>query len=183
MTRRIHITGASGSGTTTLGAILADHLGLPHLDTDDFYWHRTDPPFREKRPPDERLALIRRAQAGGGWVLSGSLMSWGEPVVEAADLVIFLSVSTPERLARLKAREAARYGPRIAPGGDMETTSRAFLDWAARYDDPGFSGRSRAGHEAWLVHLGRPVLRLDAQLPAPTLLRMILTHLEQAPRA
>ena len=30
----IHITGASGSGTTTLGLALAELLGIRHLDTD-----------------------------------------------------------------------------------------------------------------------------------------------------
>jgi len=54
--RIVHITGASGSGTTTLGRALAERLGWMHLDTDDFYWLPTDPPYREKRPAETRLA-------------------------------------------------------------------------------------------------------------------------------
>jgi NAD(P)-dependent dehydrogenase (short-subunit alcohol dehydrogenase family) len=38
--RRIHVTGASGSGVTTLGRALADALALPHHDTDDYFWWR-----------------------------------------------------------------------------------------------------------------------------------------------
>jgi len=34
MNRRIHITGASGSGTTTLGEHLAKELGCAHFDND-----------------------------------------------------------------------------------------------------------------------------------------------------
>jgi len=34
---RVHIVGASGSGTTTLGRALATQLGCPHVDTDDVF--------------------------------------------------------------------------------------------------------------------------------------------------
>jgi adenylate kinase family enzyme len=45
---RIHILGASGSGTTTLGAALADRLGHPHVDADSLFWLPTDPPFTDE---------------------------------------------------------------------------------------------------------------------------------------
>jgi adenylate kinase family enzyme len=35
MIQRIHILGASGSGTTTLGRALGEHLQYPHFDTGD----------------------------------------------------------------------------------------------------------------------------------------------------
>jgi adenylate kinase family enzyme len=38
MVSRIHILGASGSGTTTLAKALANELGYKHFDTDDYYW-------------------------------------------------------------------------------------------------------------------------------------------------
>jgi len=40
MIQRIHILGASGSGTTTLGRALAERLQCPHFDTDDYFWLR-----------------------------------------------------------------------------------------------------------------------------------------------
>ena len=55
---RIHIVGASGSGTTTLAIALAREIGGAHLDTDDFYWLPTDPPFTTKRPVEQRLKLL-----------------------------------------------------------------------------------------------------------------------------
>jgi adenylate kinase family enzyme len=42
---RVHIVGASGSGTTTLGKALAARAGCAHLDTDEFFWMPTEPPF------------------------------------------------------------------------------------------------------------------------------------------
>ena len=56
--QRIHITGASGSGTTTLGRALASRLATPCHDSDDFFWRPTDPPYRDERPEDERLRLM-----------------------------------------------------------------------------------------------------------------------------
>ena len=45
MIHRIHILGASGSGTTTLGRALAERLQCPHFDADDYFWVPTDPPL------------------------------------------------------------------------------------------------------------------------------------------
>ena len=107
---RIHIFGASGSGTTSLAAAIARKHGHRHLDTDDFFWAPTNPPYREKRPRDQRLVLLRQALLGSvPWVLSGSLCGWGDPLIPEFDLVVLLAVPTPVRLARLRAREAERY--------------------------------------------------------------------------
>lgn len=59
---RIHIVGASGSGTTTLAAHLAARHGHRHLDTDDFYWLPSQPRFQHVRPREERLAMLQRAR-------------------------------------------------------------------------------------------------------------------------
>lgn len=40
MYRKIHIMGASGAGTTTLGKALAARLPHVHLDSDDYYWEQ-----------------------------------------------------------------------------------------------------------------------------------------------
>lgn len=160
---RIHITGASGSGTSTLGAALAAQLAIAHLDTDSFYWAPTEPPFTTKRNPAERLRLIREAIAGAprGWVLSGSLMKWGDPLIPLFDAVIYLSAPTPVRMARLAARERARYGAAIEPGGAMHQINADFMAWASRYDEDSFDGRSRRAHDDWLAALPCPVIRLD----------------------
>lgn len=170
---RIHITGAACTGTTTLGAALAKALNVPHLDTDDFYWRRTELPYTDKRPAAERLALMRAALGEDGWVISGSLDGWGDALVAEADLIVFLTAPTAVRLARLKTRERRRFGARIEPGGDMEHIHASFLVWAAQYDDSGFTGRSRLRHETWLAEQDKPVLRLDALRPVEELVRRV----------
>ena len=38
MIKRIHISGSSGSGTTTLAGALAGKTGYAHFNTDDYYF-------------------------------------------------------------------------------------------------------------------------------------------------
>ena len=164
---RIHIFGASGSGTTSLAAAMARRHGHRHLDTDDYYWWPTTPPYREVRTREDRLALLRRAlRESSAWVLSGSLCGWGDPLIPEFDLIVFLSVPTPVRLERLRRREHERYGPRaIAPGGALHEAHAEFIEWAGRYDKGGPEMRSRALHEAWLSTVACPVVRLDGDVP------------------
>lgn len=92
-----------------------------------------------------------------GWVLSGSMVGWGDKVVGRCDAVVFLTLDPTERMRRLEAREQVRH----ERGAADESARVAFLTWARGYDDPSFGGRSRAGHEKWLGTLTCPVLRLD----------------------
>jgi adenylate kinase family enzyme len=172
---RIHILGASGSGTTTLAAEIARRYGHHHLDTDDFFWMPTQPPFRAKRPAEKRIALLWDAlQQSTSWALSGSLCGWGDLLIPQFELVVFLSVPTPVRLARLEAREKVRYGKSaITPGGEPYEASTEFLEWAGRYETGGLEMRSRAMHEAWLAGLPCPVLRLEGELSIAEQLRRL----------
>lgn len=165
MRRRLHITGASGSGTTTLGQALASAFGWRHFDTDDYFWLPTDPPFQAQRPVPERQALLDAdLTASDAWVLSGSIGAWGEPFIPLFDLVVFLTVPTPMRLARLAERERRRFGEAaLAPGGVMHAIHAQFMAWAAGYDEGGIEMRSRQRHEAWLAALPCPVLRLEGE--------------------
>ncbi len=174
---RIHVVGAAGSGTTTLGMAVAQHLAMPFVDVDDHYWrHDTAQPFSEKRPSAERVKGIRAAGADQpSWVLSGSLYTWGQVLIPDFTLVAFLQCAPAERLARIQDREERRYGDRIKPGGDMYEHSQAFLAWAARYDEPDQAdARTFRRHEEWLATLSCPVLRLDSLEPVPVLLERVL---------
>ncbi|MDR5172052.1 adenylate kinase [Methylobacillus flagellatus] len=160
---RIYITGASCAGVTTLGATLARQLGLPHIDVDQFYWLPTDPPFSLKRPPQERVSLIRDALGEDGWILAGSFDGWGDALIKHASLIVFVVTPHAVRMDRLRKREKQRYGERIAPGGDMYEAHIAFAEWASQYESPGpgHTGRNLARHENWLAQQSLPVLRLD----------------------
>ncbi|WP_337244063.1 AAA family ATPase [Luteimonas sp. gir] len=175
---RIHIFGASGSGTTTLGAALAARLALPHVDVDEVYWKPTDPPYTEKTTPDERIAAIEQRLTGhDGWILTGSLVSWGSSLVARCTLAVFLSLDDTERMHRLLARERTRYGDRIAPGGDMVGHHRAFMDWAAQYETGGPEIRSRAMHDRWRQTLHCPVMTLDSRQSPQALADAIIAQL------
>lgn len=151
----IHITGASGSGTSTLGKALAGELEGAFLDADDFFWSPSDPPFQVQRPVEERrsllLAELSRADIA---VLSGSVNAWGIEIEDAFDFVVFLYVDTALRLERLRERELQRFGK----------ANPAFLDWAAQYDEGPPEGRSLAKQRAWLSARSCPVLNLEGDL-------------------
>jgi adenylate kinase family enzyme len=161
--KRIHITGASGSGVTTIGRALASETCLPHHDTDDYFWQPTEPPYKEKRPIGDRIRLMQEMFIPRtGWVLSGSLVGWAQELETAFDLVIFVLTPTPIRLERLRKREELRYGEGpTSVGGSKYEDTKAFFEWAANYDDPSFDGRSRALHEAWLQTLKCQIIRVD----------------------
>lgn len=156
---RLHVLGASGSGTTTLGRALADFWSVPHADADDYFWMPTNPPFVQKRPENARLALMRDVFVPReAWVLSGSVSGWGDTIVAECDAVVFLRLDPEERLRRLESREVQR---RAGKEFDEFAWSE-FRDWASGYDDPTFDGRSLVAHEAWLDQLDLPVLRVDS---------------------
>ena len=159
--------GASGSGTTTLARALANHWSVPHADADDYFWVPTDPPYVVKRPESDRLALMRDVFVPReAWVLSGSMLGWGDTVVAECDAIVFLTLDPEERMRRLDARESRRQEGRAVDVPAWE----AFLDWARGYDDPTFEGRSRVAHDGWLDGIGKPVLGLDSG-PTPEQLR------------
>lgn len=168
---RLHVLGASGSGTTTLARALANHWSVPHADADDYFWVPTDPPYVEKRPESERLALMHDVFVPReAWVLSGSMVGWGEAVIDECDAIVFLTLDPEERLRRLEAREVLR---REGRAFDPDAWA-AFLDWARGYDDPAFDGRSRVAHETWLADRAQPVLRLNSAANPEELLGMAL---------
>ena len=97
----LHIYGASGSGTSTLGRYLAEQFQYAFLDSDDYFWLPTDPKFTTKRPIEQRVPLIRQdiAAAKNGAVLSGSLVGWGDALIPDFTLAVRVVTDTPTRLS------------------------------------------------------------------------------------
>lgn len=163
MAYRIHILGAAGVGTTTLGKALAECLNVAYFDSDDFYWQQTPAPFTVARAKDARIRLLQEQTTGlEGWVLSGSLCGWGDFLIQHFTHAVFLRLDPEIRRHRLRLREVQRYGAEILPGGSRHENSAAFLAWAARYDGGNHSLRSLRRHETWLKTLSCPVIRLDS---------------------
>ena len=81
-------------------------------------------------------------------------------------------------MERLRRRQAAHYGKRIEPGGDMADHNVEFMKWAEAYDVAGPEQRSLFVHETWLATLTVPVLRLDSTAPLKDLVFAVLSRLE-----
>jgi len=150
------ITGAAGSGTSTLGRALAREIGAAAIEADDHFWIASDPPFQTKRAPGERLeSVLAEMQRHPRAVLAGSVVGWGAEVEDGFSLMVFLAVPTALRLARLEQRELERFGK----------VDAAFLEWASQYDEGRLPGRSRALHEEWLSGRSCPKLRIEGGVP------------------
>jgi adenylate kinase family enzyme len=100
MLHRIHILGASGAGTTTLGRALAERLQSPHFDTDDYFWLPTDPSLTHQRERTEHQQLLMDdLTAHDAWVVSGSLCRWGDVAIPLFELPLRY-VAAPFALGR-----------------------------------------------------------------------------------
>ena len=71
---KILIFGASGSGTTTLGNEIQKRTDFKHLDVDNYYWKKTEPPFQEKIALEKRNKNLKADFNGfKNVIISGSM--------------------------------------------------------------------------------------------------------------
>jgi len=156
---RLNILGASGSGASTLGRLLASELALPYFDSDDYFHGHSDPPFCNPRGAAERYALLTAdLDPEESWVLGGGVAGWTPYPELDFTLIVFLWVPTEVRMNRLRSRELERFGERIQPGGDMHAGHVEFAAWAERYDPGDVEGKTLPRHEAWLASQTCPVV-------------------------
>ena len=176
MIKHIHILGASGSGTTTLGESLSQHIPHQHFDTDNYFWERK---FTNIRPPEQRLSFLKRdIDPVTHWILTGSLTGWGDPLIPLFDLVVFLYIPKEIRMDRLRHRELSRYGKEIQINGRIVEDSKKFLQWAEQYDDGGLEIRSKYRHEQWLSNLSCSVVRLIGDMSTKERVHSIVQFIE-----
>ena len=159
---RIHLLGPSGSGTSTLGKKIAEILNIPWFDSDDLFWIKTNPPFSIIRDREERIKLLQEIlENNKSWVISGSILKWGDFLRDSFDLVIYKYVEKEVRLERLIKREKIKYGTRIDVGKDMYETHSKFIKWAMDYDDGDIKMRSKISETEWIKEIKCPVLKLE----------------------
>ena len=165
MKQVIHIYGASGSGTSTLGRYISEKSGYFFMDTDDYFWEPTNPPYTVKRCLSSRMKLMREdIQRHDHVVISGSLVDWGDEFIPLFTLAIRVETDTDIRLQRLNRREREKFGSRIDFGGDMYENHLEFIKWAASYDHGGMDMRSKAKHDDWQKKLICPLLFVDGNM-------------------
>lgn len=161
----IHIYGASGSGTSTIGRFISDKAGYFFMDTDDYFWEETNLPFQIKRNISDRIALMKNdIERHDKVVISGSLVGWGDELIPLFTLAIRVATDTAIRIDRLKKRERERFGSRVDLGGDMYESHQEFLDWAASYDNGDINMRSKSKHDEWQKQLQCQKILLDGSL-------------------
>lgn len=161
-TKKIHILGASGAGTSTLGKLLEAEYGFVHLDTDDYYWLPTNPPFTTPREITTRINLLKKdILHHDQCVISGSLCGWGDVLIPYFDLIIRVVTPTDVRIERLHQREFKRFGNRILENGDMYEEHQRFITWASQYDTGGLDIRSKALHDEWLKEISCRQVEID----------------------
>lgn len=159
MINHIHILGASGSGTTTLGNHIQKEFGFKQIDTDDFFWKTK---YSEIRDRPERVELMNQEiTKHNKWVVSGSLCDWGDIFIPLFDLVIFIYIQKEIRMERLKKREFERYGKLIEQGNEKHADYLEFMNWAEQYDTGDESVRSKILHLKWLEKLNCKVLKIE----------------------
>lgn len=177
---KIHIFGASGSGVTTLGKNLSQYYQIPFLDADDYYWKKTNPPFLEANSIEDRKFLLKNALSShSNWIISGSLISWGDEIQNEFSCAIYLYVPKEERIQRIKGREHERFDDRIKIGGDMYEAHCKFLEWAYQYDEGLISGRSKLRHEAWIKTLKCPLIRIEGTFKESDVLNQAIYGINQ----
>lgn len=175
----IHIFGASGSGTSTLGKYICEKMNYYFMDTDDYYWMPTNPPYTVKRDKSERISLMKKDILNhDNVVISGSLVDWGDELIPMFTLAIRMITNKEVRLERLKVREKAHFGSRIEPGGDMYADHIAFLEWAASYDTGDITIRSKALHDEWIKNLTCKLIELDGTESLDKLFETVLKNIK-----
>ncbi|MDR7857860.1 AAA family ATPase [Tissierella sp.] len=181
MINRIHILGASGSGTSTLGKALSEKLNYWHFDTDNYFWKPTNPPFQEKRILEERQEILGRdLTKHKNWILSGSLCGWGDIFIPYFDLVVFLWIPKELRITMLIEREKSRHGEKIELKGNVYKQYKEFIEWASQYDDGDLNMRSKKLHEKWLNDLPCKILKLEGEFELEDNIDRVLEIIKEA---
>lgn len=95
---RIHITGGPGSGKSTISRRIARALEVEPWHLDDVA--RVAGGNTAQRPLEERLQTIAGIVATPRWVTEGIDLSWTDPLLQEADLIVWLDYVSSRLAAR-----------------------------------------------------------------------------------
>ena len=157
----IMIIGPSGSGKTTLGKIVAQKLGYPYFDVDDYIWKQnTDSPYTQMYTRDEKISRLSNDIAPyEHFVMAGSMSSFHYAFDEMFEMMVLLYVSPDIRIERVHKRAIERFGERVLEGGDMYEAHMRFLNDNRRYEEDG-SPNMREQKE-WMENMSCVKIELD----------------------
>lgn len=157
----IHVMGASGSGTSSLGEFLAQKLGFNLIESDYYKWEQTDPPFQIMRSVDEsNRLLMEEINKGENLIITGSLHA--NPVTfPYIDLIIYLTCPTKERLKRVQNRDVALGRNSLEAEGKVRENFLGFLELAKNYNKKDLTCRSKASQKYVIKQSGVPVIKIS----------------------
>jgi hypothetical protein len=98
--QKVFIIGIAGSGKTTLARRLTAELGSPHIDLDAIRYpqHKDKVLLPELRPTIDALVQEPR------WVVEGAYTGWTEPLLAAADRIVWLDTGAKRSAYRILQR-------------------------------------------------------------------------------
>ena len=121
--KRITITGATGSGKTTLAGKVAKAINGGFFDLDEFHWL---PDWRERDKAEFR-ELVEDAASKESWVMSGNYKEVSPLIWARADTVVWLDYPFYLVFWRLLKRSIMRiYDRRSVCNGNYESLSIFF---------------------------------------------------------
>lgn len=161
MSTGIMIIGPSGSGKTTLGRIVAQKLGYPYFDVDDYIWKQnTDSPYTQMYTREEKISRLSNDIASyEHFVMAGSMSSFHYAFDDKFEMMVFLYVEPNIRVQRVHERAIERFGERVLEGGDMYESHMKFLKDNRSYEEDG-SPNMREQKE-WMKNMSCIKIELD----------------------
>ena len=161
MSTGIMIIGPSGSGKTTLGKIVAQKLGYPYFDVDDYIWKQNaDTPYTQMYTRDEKISRLSNDIAPyEHFVMAGSMSSFHYAFDDMFEMMVLLYVSPDIRIERVHKRAIERFGERVLEGGDMYEAHMKFLNDNRSYEKDG-SPNMREQKE-WMKNMSCVKIELD----------------------
>ena len=128
MPQRILIVGSCAAGKSTLGAALAERLGLPLVHLDQQYWR----PGWVKPSTEEWRAQVQELVSAESWVMDGNYGGTLDIRLPRADMVVLLD--QPRRLTLYRAFRRRMLRNRVDDlEGSPERITWEFLLWIWRY--------------------------------------------------
>lgn len=122
--RRVLIIGTTSTGKSTLGAELAERLGVTFVEMDALFWG----PDWIQRPKHEFLSAVEDAAARENWVMAGNYTSWQRYSLDRATTIIWLDYGFPRTLWRCLKRTCVRvFTQEEIFSGNRESFRQSFL--------------------------------------------------------
>jgi adenylate kinase family enzyme len=155
---RICVVGSGGAGKTTFSRRLGELLGIEVIHLDALFWK----PGWVQTPDDEFDEVVRRAAAGGSWIIDGNYGRTQPLRFPAADTIIFLDYPGWRCVARVLKRwwrHRGRSRPDMGPGCP-ESVDMEFIRWVwsfrRRSRPPLLARLDECRQEKSVIHLRSP---------------------------